>query len=590
MNQSAARPQPGIITPEPTSPATSARVERDRQILVDAQSRGGLATFAAFIRLSGPGWLQSAITLGGGSLSGALYLGVLGGYSFLWLQVLAIILGIIMLGAISYVTLATGLRPFQAIRRHINPVLAWGWAVASLIASLVWCLPQFSLSVAVVQQNLLPGLLGADSALGATGGKVLICALLLAISATIVWRYARPGRGIRVFEGILKTMVALIVFSFVGVVIKMAVSGTGLPWGQIFSGYIPDLDSFTRPAATFLPFLNEIAPDQREFWSRAIVSRQQDVMIAAAAAAVGINMTFFLPYSILARGWTREFRGLAIFDLATGLAIPFVLVISCIVIASASQFHTQPGTGLLNDGKPTAGIQRDYNSLLESRLKNAAGNPAPAAPLSPEDKTAQINALPQAEKQMAAMLVSRDAFQLADSLAPLTGRAVSQLLFGAGVLGMALSTIIMMMVISGVVLREMFDWPPGGIKQRLGSMVAGVGVLGPFIWSGKALFWLAVPASVVAMTLLPIAYFTFFLMMNSRKLLGDNMPRGGARVTWNVLMIFATLGATIAAAWSIWAKGGWIGTAAALLFITAAVVAQFLKKPNHTNPEESLNA
>ncbi len=569
---------------------TSSRVERDRQILVKAHSRGGIAPIGAFLRLSGPGWLQSAITLGGGSLSGALYLGVLGGYSFLWLQLLAIILGIIMLGAISYVTLATGQRPFQAIRRFINPVLAWGWAVASIVASLVWCLPQFSLSVAVVQQNLLPGLVGPESALGLIGGKILICALLLAIATTIVWRYARPGRGIRIFEAILKTMVAVIVFSFVGVVLKLAFSGDGLPWASIFAGYIPDLTSFTRPAATFLPFLNEIAPDQRDFWTKAIVSRQQDVMIAAAAAAVGINMTFFLPYSILARGWTREFKGLAIFDLATGLAIPFVLVTSCIVIASASQFHTKPGKGLLNDGTPTAGIQREYNSLLESRLNNGGSGAAKTSILSPEEKSAQVNALPQAEKEMAAMLVNRDAFQLADSLAPLTGRVVSQWLFGIGVLGMALSTVIMMMVITGVVLREMFDWPQGGTKQRLGSMLAGVGVLGPFVWSGKALFWLAVPASVVAMTLLPIAYFTFFLMMNSRKLMGENLPRGAHRVVWNVLMIIATLSASIAAAWSIWTKSGWIGTGAAISFIVLAIVAQFAKKSDHTETEERANA
>ena len=32
------------------------------------------------------------------------------------------------------------------------------------------------------------------------------------------------------------------------------------------------------------------------------------------AAAVGINMTFLLPYSMLARGWDKDFRGLAVFD------------------------------------------------------------------------------------------------------------------------------------------------------------------------------------------------------------------------------------------------------------------------------------
>ena len=53
-------------------------IDRDRQMLVAAEAQGGSAKLKAFLRLSGPGWLQSAITLGGGSLSGALFLGVLG--------------------------------------------------------------------------------------------------------------------------------------------------------------------------------------------------------------------------------------------------------------------------------------------------------------------------------------------------------------------------------------------------------------------------------------------------------------------------------------------------------------------------------
>ena len=102
------------------------RVENNRQALVAAQRRGPLATLAVFAKLSGPGWLQSAITLGGGSLAGSLYLGVLSGTNLLWLQLMAITMGVVMLSAISYVTLSPGQRPFRAIRRHINPVLAWG--------------------------------------------------------------------------------------------------------------------------------------------------------------------------------------------------------------------------------------------------------------------------------------------------------------------------------------------------------------------------------------------------------------------------------------------------------------------------------
>ena len=101
------------------------KVDSSREMLLEAQQQGPLATVKVFTRLSGPGWLQSAITLGGGSLAGSLFLGVLGGTSMIWLQLMAIFMGVIMLSAISYVTLSTGERPFRAINQHINPVLGW---------------------------------------------------------------------------------------------------------------------------------------------------------------------------------------------------------------------------------------------------------------------------------------------------------------------------------------------------------------------------------------------------------------------------------------------------------------------------------
>jgi Mn2+/Fe2+ NRAMP family transporter len=106
---------------------------------------------AVYLKLSGPGWLQSAITLGGGSLSGSLYLGVLGGFGLLWLQPVAMIFGIIMLSGIGYVTMCTGKPALQAINEHVNPVLGYGWAIASLVASMVWAMPQYSLSLGVLQ-------------------------------------------------------------------------------------------------------------------------------------------------------------------------------------------------------------------------------------------------------------------------------------------------------------------------------------------------------------------------------------------------------------------------------------------------------
>ncbi len=75
-------------------------IDRDRRIIEDAQAKGRLATLGAYFRLSGPGWLQSAITLGGGSLGSSLFLGVLAGFLLFWVQTLALIMGIIILSAV----------------------------------------------------------------------------------------------------------------------------------------------------------------------------------------------------------------------------------------------------------------------------------------------------------------------------------------------------------------------------------------------------------------------------------------------------------------------------------------------------------
>ncbi|MEC8988049.1 MAG: divalent metal cation transporter, partial [Verrucomicrobiota bacterium] len=296
----------------------------EKNLLAEANQKPLLARWGTFAKLSGPGWLQGAITLGGGSLAGSLYIGVIGGYELLWLQPLMMIFGVLMLSVIGYVTLSTGEKPFRAINKHINPVLGWGWLIAALLANLVWAMPQFSLGTAAIQQNF--GIL--DGAYGK-----YICALILfVIGAAVVWSYDSGSRGVKVFEIILKIMVAVVVLSFFGVVVVMSGS---LNWGAIFAGFIPNFSLLSEPASKFTEIIRESSDPG--YWNDIILSSQRDRMVTAAATAVGINMTFLLPYSMLRKGWGREHRGLATFDLSLGLFLPFFLATTCVVIASASQ-------------------------------------------------------------------------------------------------------------------------------------------------------------------------------------------------------------------------------------------------------------
>ncbi len=556
--------------------AENSAIERDRQSLVDARKKGKGPLLGVFIRLSGPGWLQSAITLGGGSLASALYLGILGGLAFLWLQPLAMIMGIIMLSAIGYVTLSTGEKPFRAINKHVNPVLGWGWIIATMLANLVWCLPQYSLGTAAVRQNLLPKLLGEGASVPDFWANVIVVTCITALCVTVVIFYDKGRKGIRVLEWVLKGMVGIIVVSFIGVVVVMSLSETGLAWSEVGAGLIPDLSLLSKPAATFNAALGAVGEQFSGFWSNKIVSQQRDVMISAAATAVGINMTFLLPYSMLKKGWDKNFRGLAIFDLSTGLFIPFILVTGCVVIAASAQFHNKPADGVL-EGTATPALMNQYRGLASLRISEEIGKDE-FKKLSKAQVDERIEALPQADRKMAAMLVKRDAFDMAKSLAPLTSKEFANYVFGIGVVGMAISSIIVLMLINGFVLCEMVGVESRGALYRFGAiMPAAVGLLGPFVWSG-AKMWLAVPTSVFGMVLIPIAYFTFFMLMNQKSLLGENRPRGLKRIVWNVLMFVAASLAAMGSFWSLWSKLKIWGIAIFVGFVVLAVVVQIVRK------------
>ena len=64
--------------------------------------------------------------------------------------------------------------------------------------------------------------------------------------------------------------------------------------------------------------------------------------------AVGINMTFFMPFVLLRRKWGRSHRGLAKFDLWTALLIPYVIATTCVVIAAGSRFNGKPESAYSN--------------------------------------------------------------------------------------------------------------------------------------------------------------------------------------------------------------------------------------------------
>jgi Mn2+/Fe2+ NRAMP family transporter len=419
--------------------------EKARLREIDARP-GRLRRWRAYWSLSGPGWVQSALTLGAGSAGSSIFAGAVYGYDLLWVQPVAMFLGVVMFAAIGHQTLVTQARPYDVFRKALHPALAFAWGAVVLLASIIWQFPQYALATSVARDVF--AVAGVDMP------RLPIALALLVAGTALCWSYGRGSRrAVRLFERALKYLVLLMALFFLVVVVKTGVDFRALLEG-LFGFHVPrDREGLT-------------------------------IVLGALGAAVGVNMTFLYPYTLLARGWGREHRGLKNFDLAVSMFAPFVLTTGLVVVACANTLHVQ-------------GIR------------------------------------------------VREAVDAAHALAPVAGVAVGRVVFSLGVLGMCFTTLAIEMVICGFVLSEMLGFEPSGWRYRAATMVANIGILGAFY---PTPFWLPVLASSIGLVMLPIAYVAFFILQNKRSYLGSDMPAGLKGKVWNALLVLAILAVAAGAA------------------------------------------
>ena len=285
---------------------------RERETLQDLAGKPALQRYRGYYALTGPGWLQGAFTLGGGSAVASLYLGAHYGYEYLWVQPLAMLVGIVMLAACAHQTLATGMRPFAAMARYVHPVVAWAWALATFSSTFIFHAAQFSLAAGVIED--MTSLVTGWSPQGAarTAFLVTIGAVILAVSIKVTWNFGHGVKRTRLYERTLQLFIVAIIVAFGLVVARGTLSGS-VDWSAVASGFVP----------------------------RSIPADMQGVttVMGAFGAAVALNMTFLFGYTLLARGWGTEHGSLVRFDLVMGMFLPYAVVTSLMIIAAASTIY-----------------------------------------------------------------------------------------------------------------------------------------------------------------------------------------------------------------------------------------------------------
>ncbi len=423
---------------------------REAQWLDQLERGPWTSRIRGYMSLSGPGYLQSALTLGAGTATASLFSGAVFGYQLLWVAPASMALGVIVLAAVAHQTLSTGLRPLPAMRKFAGAPFAIAWAASSLLASIVWHVPQYNLAASSV--------VDLCAVLGFEGVPAIAASPLLLLAAVwLSWSYGRSPVLVRRYEAFCKILIWATVASLVWVV-----ANTSTDWAGVVAGFWPSI------------------PQDRDGHSAF------GMVASGLAAAVGVNMTFLYPYSLLARGWGRSHRGLAKCDLACGMLLPYALATSLMTIAAANTLY---GGDPVGKGAAISEVSRVLGSVLGATL----------------------------------------------------GRVV----FDLGMLAMAFSTISLHMLVCGFVATEWFGCEVGSRRHRLWQLLPAPAAIAPALFAAVPV-WIAVPTNIACGALLPLSYFAFWKLQRSRAYLGADLPRGLGATLWSLGILVAVLVPTIA--------------------------------------------
>jgi Mn2+/Fe2+ NRAMP family transporter len=204
-----------------------------------------------------------------------------------------------------------------------------------------------------------------------------------------------------------------------------------------------------------------------------------DLFVASSAAAIGVMDWVLFQYAGLARGWGRKHEPLARFDIVFGLFLPFVLVNYLVIAVFAGTLHKLG--------------------------------------LHPETVNAPA---------------------LAESLMPLLGPTWSQALFFVAFLAVPVTTTVGMSLAGAIAIHEAFGWEPdtSSWRWRLSALAPQIGFLA--VWYDRPV-WLVVAIGAFLSLANNIVGWSFYLLLNDRKVLGEDRSKS---YLWNLgIMLQITL-------------------------------------------------
>lgn len=290
------------------NPRYSENALKEKAFLQELNKKPPLQKFFGYCKLSGPGFMNAAFTLGAGSFASSVTLGAAYGYDMLWIPLYSFALGLFMLALATRFVTASEISVIKAQDKFHGKFFgsfATG-LVACFVASIVYNFGQYALGADAVTALF--------SVVNINVPKNISWILLVAISVPLSLMYGSGDnpKGVKIVENAMKILIGIMLVVF-GAVLCV----TGVDFKAMIKGLlIPTLPSGIDGIV---------------------------MLIASLTATIGVMDWVLFNNGMESRGYSENHETLGRFDAVFGGLIPVTLVLSFVSIAFAEAFAGQEG-------------------------------------------------------------------------------------------------------------------------------------------------------------------------------------------------------------------------------------------------------
>lgn len=293
---------------ESMNPRNSEQAIKEKALLTELNKKPPGKRVFGYIKLSGPGFMNAAFTLGAGSFASSVTLGAAYGYKMLWIPLYSFTFGIFMLALATRFVTRTDTPIIEAQNKYHGKFfgsIATG-LIACCLASIVFNFGQYALGSDAITSLF--------STLGMHVPKSISWVFLVAISVPLALMYGNGEnvKGVKFVENAMKIMIGIMLVVFGAV---LCVTGIDLP-AMVSGLLIPTLPSGIEGII---------------------------MLIGSLTATIGVMDWVLFNNGMISRGYSEEHETLGRFDAFFGGLLPVTLILSFVSIAFAEAFAGQPG-------------------------------------------------------------------------------------------------------------------------------------------------------------------------------------------------------------------------------------------------------